>query len=107
MDSVEIVRALQRIVAVRGKGARLSEVDREDMTQHVLEQYLRAWTDAKEPENVAAWIETATRNAHLNSTRDDKKKPALVSGRARRIRLRSWWGLSREWCLRSCRYGEH
>ena len=80
MELAELVAAVDRIVGSRGSRARLSNLDRQDLAQQVLEQYLRVWRNGAEPDNVAAWIETATRNALVNRIRDDRNKPALRFG---------------------------
>jgi RNA polymerase sigma factor (sigma-70 family) len=80
MDWGSVHTTASRIARVRGSRANLSPDDQADLAQQVLEQFLRTFGDGDAPENVDAWLETATRNALLNRIRDAVKRPALQFG---------------------------
>lgn len=73
---IEAVRRLaQRIVEVRGRGFGLTTEDREDVLQEVLAKYLRTWSGAAEPDNVEAWLETATGRLITDRWRAEHRRP--------------------------------
>jgi len=80
MDSGELVALVKRIAEVRGRNARMSAEDREDLAQQVTEQYLLTWKDGEQPDNVKAWLETATGNALLNRVRAARNNPVMGFG---------------------------
>ena len=72
----ELIGIAQPIVWRRGHRAGLTIEDREDLLQQILMKYLQAWPDADAPENVEAWVTTATANAITDRLRADARRPA-------------------------------
>jgi len=73
---IEAVRRLaQRIVDVRGRGFGLSPEDCEDVQQEVLVKYVRTWSSDVEPDNVEAWLETATGRLITDRWRAEHRRP--------------------------------
>lgn len=63
--------------------ARWSPADRDDLVQEVMLRFLRQWQDTTGPDNLEAWITTATRNAaidlHRGDARRDRDRIAVAS----------------------------
>lgn len=73
---IEAVRRVaQHIVEVRGRDFGLSLEDREDVLQDVLVKYVRTYPGEVEPDNVEAWIETATRRLITDRWRAEHRRP--------------------------------
>jgi RNA polymerase sigma factor (sigma-70 family) len=76
---IESVRGVaQRIVEVRGRGFGLSLEDREDLLQEVLMKYVRTWSDDVAPDNVEAWLETATGRLITDRWRGEQRRPLVA-----------------------------
>lgn len=76
---IEAVRRVaQRIVEVRGRKFQLSPEDREDLLQEVLVKYMRTWTADAQPDNVEAWLETATGRLITDGWRAERRSPSVV-----------------------------
>ena len=69
-------REAQRIAEVRGRDFGLSAEDREDLLQEVLVKYVRTWPGEVEPDNVAAWLETAIGRLITDRWRAEQHRPA-------------------------------
>ncbi len=76
MNPDEFLAIATPVVQRRGHRARLSLQDREDLLQDVAMKYLQAWSDGAEPDNVRAWLETATANAIVDRLRVADRRPA-------------------------------
>lgn len=68
-------RVAQRIAEVRGCDFGLSPEDREDLLQEVLVKYMRTWSSEVEPDNVEAWLETATERLITDRWRAEHRRP--------------------------------
>ncbi len=67
MEHKDLVGIAKPIVWRRGYQAGYSIEDREDLLQDVLMKFVQAWPNGSAPDNVAAWLETATSNANQRS----------------------------------------
>lgn len=77
---IEAVRRVaQRIVEVRGRAFGLTPEDREDVLQEVLAKYIRTWSADAEPDNVEAWLETATGRLITDRWRAEQRRPPLAA----------------------------
>jgi RNA polymerase sigma factor (sigma-70 family) len=81
MQTDELCAVAKPITRRRGSKAGLAQQDCEDLLQDVLTKYLRAWPRGHTPENVAAWLETATANAIVDRIRAAERRPVAHSGR--------------------------
>ena len=84
MEIEDVRRVAQRIVEVRGRGFGLSPEDREDVLQEVLVKYVRTWPGDVEPDNVEAWLETATGRLITDRWRAEQRRPPGGRGRGPR-----------------------
>lgn len=72
----DLIDTARPIVWRRGYQAGLSAADREDLLQDVLMKYLQAWGGTSAPDNIEAWLETATANAIIDRIRAGERRPA-------------------------------
>ena len=77
MESHELFELARPVVSRRGRASGLSPEDREDLLQDVLAKYHSTWT-VGQPDNVEAWLETATRNAIVDRVRVAERRPAAL-----------------------------
>ena len=73
-----VLRPARRIVDVRGRDFGLSPEDREDVLQEVLAKYVRTWSADAEPDNVEAWLETATGRLITDRWRAEQRRPLVA-----------------------------
>lgn len=78
MEIESLRRVAQRIVEVRGRGFGLSPEDREDLLQEVLVKYVAAWSGDGAPDNVEAWLETATGRLITDRWRGEQRRPLVA-----------------------------
>lgn len=76
MEHKDLVGIAKPIVWRRGYQAGYSIEDREDLLQDVLMKFVQAWLNGSAPDNVAAWLETATSNAIIDRIRANERRPA-------------------------------
>lgn len=76
MEHKDLVGIAKPIVWRRGYQAGYSIEDREDLLQDVLMKFVQAWPNGSAPDNVAAWLETATSNAIIDRIRANERRPA-------------------------------
>ncbi len=76
MEHEDLVGIAKPIVWRRGYQAGYSIEDREDLLQDVLMKFVQAWPNGVAPDNVAAWLETATSNAIIDRIRANERRPA-------------------------------
>ena len=75
MEVDQLLAIAKPIVWRRGYQAGFPNEDREDLLQDILMKYLQAWPDQGAPDNVAAWLETATANAIVDRARAAERRP--------------------------------
>ena len=78
MEIGAVRRVAQRIVEARGHKFQLSPEDREDLLQEVLVKYMRTWSADAQPDNVEAWLETATGRLITDGWRAERRRPSVV-----------------------------
>ncbi|MBE7326030.1 sigma-70 family RNA polymerase sigma factor [Nocardioides sp. Y6] len=76
MDYEALIDVARPIVRGRGGRAGLGEADLEDLLQIVLTKFVTTWDDDRAPDNVEAWLETATKNAIIDRARAEDRRPA-------------------------------
>lgn len=78
MEIESVRRVAQRIVELRGRSFGLSPEDREDLLQDVLVKYVRTWSGDVAPDNVEAWLETATGRLITDQWRVEQRRPMVA-----------------------------
>lgn len=74
MDYDVLTGLAQPIVWRRGRRLGLGEADCEDLLQDVLTKYFTTWA-LDTPDNIEAWLETATKNAVIDRARAADRRP--------------------------------